>query len=148
MSLQISSEVMNRTYVLVLREITSMSKRLQAAVSCKFTAPLRRDAIIKDIFCKETQENLCCLLPNTYYSSVACYGLSPTFKGSTKGSFAFRTIGHHLSRNTTPVHSLHVSSYSCIGPCSSTELILNSRRISVFLFLSNFVYPAVLINLN
>jgi hypothetical protein len=39
---------------------------------------------------------------------VACYDLSPTFKGSSKGSFAFRTIGHHLSRNTTPVHSLHV----------------------------------------
>jgi hypothetical protein len=29
--------------------------------------------------------------------------------------------------------------------CSSTELIFNSRRISVFLFLSNFVYPAVLL---
>jgi hypothetical protein len=38
---------------------------------------------------------------------VACYGLSPTFKGSSKGSFAFWTTGHHLSRNTTPVHSLH-----------------------------------------
>jgi hypothetical protein len=39
---------------------------------------------------------------------MACYGLSPVFKGSSKESFAFRTIGHHLSRNMTPVHSLHV----------------------------------------
>jgi hypothetical protein len=29
--------------------------------------------------------------------------------------------------------------------CSSTELIFNYRRISVFLFLSNFVYLAVLL---
>jgi hypothetical protein len=29
--------------------------------------------------------------------------------------------------------------------CSSTELIFNSRRISLLLFLSNFVYPAVLL---
>jgi hypothetical protein len=29
--------------------------------------------------------------------------------------------------------------------CSSTELIFNSRRISVFLFLSNFIYAAVLL---
>jgi hypothetical protein len=40
-------------------------------------------------------------------ASVACYGLSP-FKGSSKESFASRMIGHHLSRNTTPVNSLHI----------------------------------------
>jgi hypothetical protein len=39
---------------------------------------------------------------------MACYGLSPTYKESSKGSFAFRTIGHHLSRNTTSVHSSHM----------------------------------------
>jgi hypothetical protein len=78
---------------------------------------------------------------------MAYYGLSPTFKGSSKGSFAFWTIGHHLSRNTTPVHSLHmlfpVTPVWCM--CYSTELIFNSRRISVFLFLSNFVYPTLLL---
>jgi hypothetical protein len=30
------------------------------------------------------------------------------FKVSSKGSSAFRTIGHHLSRNTTPVNFLHM----------------------------------------
>jgi hypothetical protein len=34
--------------------------------------------------------------------------VSPTFKGSSKGSFAFWTTGHHLSRNTAPVHSLQM----------------------------------------
>jgi hypothetical protein len=78
---------------------------------------------------------------------MPCYGLSPTFKVSSKGSSAFWTIGHNLSRNTTPVHSLHML-FQVIpfrSMCSSSELIFNSRRISVFLFLSNFVYPAVLL---
>jgi hypothetical protein len=39
---------------------------------------------------------------------MACYGLSPTFKESYKVSFAFWTKRRHLSRNTTPVHSLHM----------------------------------------
>jgi hypothetical protein len=43
-------------------------------------------------------------------------GLSQTFKGSSKGSFAFWTIGHHLSRNDSGPFFAHVvSSYSCIG---------------------------------
>jgi hypothetical protein len=29
--------------------------------------------------------------------------------------------------------------------CSSTELIFNPRKIYMFLFLSNFVYPSVLL---
>jgi hypothetical protein len=77
---------------------------------------------------------------------MACYDLSPTFKGSSKGSFAFWTIGHHLSRNTDsgPFFAHVVSMYSYIALMySSTELIFNSRRISVFLFISNFVHPAV-----
>jgi hypothetical protein len=52
--------------------------------------------------------HLLLILPNTYWASVACYGLSPTFNVSSKGSFAFWTIRHHLSTNTTPVHSLHM----------------------------------------
>jgi hypothetical protein len=38
--------------------------------------------------------------------------------GSSKGSFAFRTIGHHLSRlHSGPFFAHIVSSYSCIGLC-------------------------------
>jgi hypothetical protein len=58
--------------------------------------------------------NVNLLLLNTYWASMTCYGLSPAFKGSSKGSFSFWTISHHLSRN-----SLHIcfSSYTCIGLC-------------------------------
>jgi hypothetical protein len=60
---------------------------------------------------------------------MVCYGLSPTFKGSSKGSYAFGTIGHHLSRNTNSgtFFARVVSSYSCIGLC---VLALNSFSIS------------------
>jgi hypothetical protein len=76
---------------------------------------------------------------------MACYGLSPTVKGSSKGCFAFwkMVIICRGIRLLSTLCCFRLFLYWSM--CSSTELICNSWRISVFLFLSNFVYTAVLL---